>query len=638
MCGIAGICGTVASGMLEDKLKTMLLEMAHRGPDDQGVWICPDAHCGLAHKRLAIIDPVGGHEPLTNEDESIWLTFNGCIYNYLDIARVLRQKGHTFRTACDAEVIIHAYEQWGPQCVERFNGMWAFAIWDAKRKTLFCSRDRIGIKPFYYVWDGQTFSFASEIKALLAIGAVKPEADPEGLRHYLTFQFTLAQTSLFKGVQKLLPGHNLIFTPGSKPETTCYWDVSFEIDTEHNESYFIDRLNRLLEDAVRLRLRSDMPLGAHLSGGLDSTAVVCLTRLMLDDAEIKTFTGAFREGAGYDETPYARLASEAARTEHHQIYIGPELFAESMPKIIWHMDEPAGGPGVFPQYWVSKLASEHVKVALGGQGGDELFLGYARYLVAYLEECLKGAIEETSHRAQYVATLETIVPSLPSLQNYVPMLRSFWEGGLFETPAGRYFRLMNRFVDTQALLQPGVAVDHDKTYAEFQTLFDSHGAAAMINRITCFDLKAHLQALLHIEDRIAMAWGLESRVPLLDHRLIEFICSVPPVIKFKNGQLKWLFRQAIQNLIPWQILDRKDKMGFPVPLTQWLKTDLRDFTMDVLLGKGCRQRGIFNPKAVEKAISTDRPFSRSIWGALNLELWHQTFIDGGAYRPRAGST
>jgi asparagine synthase (glutamine-hydrolysing) len=424
--------------------------------------------------------------------------------------------------------------------------------------------------------------------------------------------------------------------PGESPQVSCYWDLAFEIDSRHDEAHFTDKLGWLLEDAVRLRLRSDVPLGAHLSGGLDSSTVVCLARLLLGDAPIKTFTGAFREGAAFDETRYAKAVAKAADTEYCETYLTAEDFSRSIEKIIWYMDEPAAGPGIFPQYWVSKLASEQVKVVLGGQGGDELFIGYARYLVAYLEECIRGAIENTAHRAHYVATLETLVPSLPTLEHYVPMLRGFWQEGLFAEPARRYFRLMDRFGDSRKLLHPGFRIDPERTFEEFHAIFESHDAAAMINRILRFDLKAHLQSLLHVEDRTSMAWGLESRVPLLDYRLIELVAAVPPVIKFKNGQLKYLFRQVARNLVPEEVLRRKDKMGFPVPLTQWFKGELRGFLEGILLSRRCRDRGLFDPRAVENAVRSEAPFGRSLWGALCLELWHRQFMDASPASDNTG--
>lgn len=630
MCGIAGILGPTLSQAAARHIERMLTAMAHRGPDGQGLWQDPAGGCSLGHMRLAVIDPEGGHQPLANEDKTVWIVFNGCIYNYRDLARELRQRGHRLRTHSDTEVIVHAYEEWGEDCVQRFNGMWAFAIWDARQRVLFCSRDRVGIKPFYYVHDGETFALASEIKALLAAGAVDPQVDEAGLRQYLCFQFCLDQTTLFKGVRKLPPGHNLVWRPGDAPRIKRFWNIEFTVDEEHDEDFFVDRLKWLLESAVRLRLVADVELGAHLSGGLDSSTVVSLARLLLGDAPIKTFTGAFDEGPAFDETSHAKLVSQAAQTEYWEIFLSAPDFAESIAKIIWHMDEPAAGPGVFPQYWLNKLAHEHVKVVLGGQGGDEIFIGYARYLVAYLEECLKGAIQDTADRADYVVTLGTIIPSLPTLEGYIPMLKEFWRKGLFAGATKRYFRLMNRLPASRGLLAEDYQNHSQQTFEEYRAVFEAPGPAAMINRILNFDTQTHLQALLHVEDRTSMAWGIESRVPLLDYRLVELMVAVPPDIKFKNGRLKHLFRRAVRNLVPEPIVQRRDKMGFPVPLSKWLKGPLREYVGDILLSQRCRQRGIFNPRALEETLDQEPEFSRAIWGVLCLELWHRQFIDQGS--------
>jgi len=611
----------------EQRLTGMLEAVAHRGPDGGGIWIDPARKCALGHKRLAIIDPAGGHQPMSNEDGTVWVSFNGCIYNYQDLARTLRERGHHFSTNSDTEVILHAYEEWGPACVKRFNGMWGFAIWDGRQGTLFSSRDRIGVKPLYYVYHDGVLVFASEIKALLASGLIRAEVNPVGLRQYLTFQYCLWDTTFFRGVKKLQPGHNLVLDVGSEPRQSAYWNLEFPTSEQLDESFYVERLGWLLQDSVRLRLRSDVALGAHLSGGLDSSAVVCLARMMLGDLPIKTFTGAFRAGPAFDETRYAKAVSQAAHTDYHETYLTAQDFAASIERIIWFMDEPSAGPGVFPQFWVSKLASEHVKVILGGQGGDEIFIGYARYLVAYLEECLRGAIENTAHRSYYVATLETIVKSLPTLEHYIPMLKHLWKEGLFDVPTKRYFRLMDRFSDSQDFISNQVEIDPRQTYEELASIFENPGAKSAINRILCFDLKTHLQALLHVEDRTSMAWGLESRVPLLDYRLVEFAASVPPVIKFKNGMLKYLFRACVNSLVPPEILNRTDKMGFPVPLSEWVAGELREFVWDIFRSQRCRERGVLDVRAIESSLSSPKPFSRGIWGALCLELWFRLFLD-----------
>jgi asparagine synthase (glutamine-hydrolysing) len=627
MCGIAGIAAHSLPQSAKQDVTRMLDFMRHRGPDGEGVRVDPGGRCILGHRRLAIIDPAHGQQPMSNEDNTVWVVFNGCIYNYQEIARVLRRHGHRFRTNSDTEVIVHAWEQWGPGAVTRFNGMWAFAVFDSRTQTLFCSRDRMGVKPFYYSVRDDRFAFASEIKALLAGGAVAPAVDDVGLRHYLTLQCCMGQTTMFEGVLRLPPGHNLQLLPGQPPRLTRYWQLDFDPDTQRDEPWVLERLESLLEDSVRLRLRADVPLGAHLSGGLDSSSVVCLMRKLLGEAPVKTFTGAFDEGAAFDETRHARAVAQAANVEYLQTDLTHRHFIDSIEKIIWHMDEPAAGPGVFPQFWVSKLASQHVKVVVGGLGGDELFIGYARYLIAYLEECLCGAIHNTAQQAHYVTTLATLVPSLPSLEPYVPMLKGFWQEGLFDPPSHRYFRLMDRFAHSRALLHPDLEVDSTSTRGEFVAMFDGAPAQSMIDRILCSDLQTHLQALLQVEDRTSMAWGLEARLPLLDYRLVELMAATPPVIKFRNGELKYLFRRAVRNLVPAQILDRQDKMGFPVPIARWMRGPMRDFVCDVLLSRGCRQRGVLNTDRIEDQIQNQQSFSRGLWGALCLELWYRTFID-----------
>jgi asparagine synthase (glutamine-hydrolysing) len=610
----------------------MLDAMSHRGPDGEGLHIDAGGRCILGHRRLAIIDPAHSQQPMSNEDETVWVVFNGCIYNYREIAETLRRHGHEFRTGSDTEVIVHAWEEWGPDAVTRFNGMWAFALFDSRTQTLFCSRDRIGVKPFYYSLRGERFAFASEIKALLAGGVVTPAVEEVGLRHYLTLQCGIGETTMFEGVLRLPPGHNLLLRPGEPPRLTRYWQLDFRPDNGRDEPYFLERLESLLQDSVRLRLRADVPLGAHLSGGLDSSSIVCLMRRLLGEAPIKTFTGAFEEGALFDETPHARAVAAAAGVEYLESYFTHQNFIDSIGKIIWHMDEPAAGPGVFPQFCISMLAADHVKVVLGGLGGDELFVGYARYLVAHLEECLRGAIHDTSRQTDHASTLASLAPSLASLEGYVPMLRGFWREGLFDPPSHRYVRLMDRFADSRDLLHPDLRIDSISTRNELVALFDGVAAESMIDRILWIDLQTHLQGLLQLEDRTSMAWGLESRLPLLDYRLAELMAATPTAIKFKNGELKYLFRRAVRGFVPQRILDRKDKMGFPVPIAHWMRGPLRDFVCDVLLSRACRQRGVLNADRIEEQIQHQESFSRGLWGALCLELWYRTFIDTGGIR------
>jgi len=629
MCGIFGITGIFDLNKARDALNLL----AHRGPDDQGEFVTEDGRLYLGHRRLSIIDLSSGRQPIYNEDKSKVIVFNGCIYNYLEIARELRGLGHSFYTNTDTEVIIHSYEQWGERCVERFNGMWAFAIYDARERRLFCSRDRLGVKPFYYFFSGSQFAFASEIKALLMFR--KAEVNYDSLKDYLVFQMSLDENTLFKDIFRLEPGCNLIFDISEKRlKVDRYWDIEFKVREERDEQQIIDRLKWLINDAVRLRLRSDVPIGAHLSGGIDSSTIVGIASFIMNgggasaEFQLKTFTGGFLEGREFNETEYAKIVSERFRTEYNEILLTPSDFEKSIGDIIYYMDEPQAGPGVFPQYFVSRLASQKVKVILGGQGGDEIFLGYARYLVAYLEECLKGAIYDTAENAEYVATLKSIIPNLKLLQNYVPMIKTFFKEGLFASQPERYFRLMNRYADIDNLLSKDVKLSLEDEYKKFESIFMKPETRSYINRIQYFDLKYHLQSLLQVEDRTSMAWGLESRVPFLDYRIVEEVCSTLPIIKFKNGEPKYLLKNAIKNLLPREIIERRDKMGFPVPLNVWAKRELRDFLMDILLSSRVRERGIFDYNAIRGVLASENRFSRGLWGVLSLELFFNRFIDG----------
>lgn len=638
MCGILGMVSLSASATeMEQRVTRALDSLAHRGPDGNGVHVEPGSGVVLGHRRLAIIDPERGKQPMSTADGEITVVFNGAIYNYLELRRELIAKGHSLHSYSDTEVLLYAYREWGEACVERFQGMFAFAIWDRAHNRLFCARDRIGIKPFNYYFDGKTLIFASEVKAILATGLVKAQANAQGLQDYLTFQFCLEGKTLFKGIQTLEPGHCFVAQldqGGIGLHPRKYWDVSYDIDDAHDEAWFVDNLAILIEDAVRMHLRSDVPLGAHLSGGLDSSTVVCLAANLLKGEQIKTFTGAFPEGPQFDETGYAKAVSDFAGTDYKEIYIQGSDLPEVLPRLMYYMDEPLAGPGVIPQYYVSKLAAQHVKVVLGGQGGDELFIGYARYFVAYLEKCLSGAIFETAHQNPYTVTLKSIVPNLPILQTYKPMLQGFWKDGLFDSPDKRYFKLIDRSEGMSHLFTLGVFDAGYSPFESFQKIFNRDELHSMVNRMTYFDLKGSLPALLHVEDRTSMAASIESRVPLLDHRIVEFMARIPPNIKFAGGRMKHLFKESVRHTVPAHIFERKDKMGFPTPLTQWTKGVAKDFVRDTLLSERVRQRGLYNFKAVEKALDSEREFGRVVWGMLCLELWHQIYIDG-AMKPNA---
>jgi len=629
MCGIAGIFNKNKNQIVEEKLlKNITDTLHHRGPDDEGYYF--DKNLGFGHKRLSIIDLESGKQPISNEDKSVWIVFNGEIYNYIELRGELISLGHKFTTHTDTEVIVHLYEEYGAKLLSMLNGMFAFVIWDSKKNKILAARDHFGIKPFYYYHDNETFVFASEIKALLKHFKIKAKSEynSDAIKEYIVMQLCLGDHTLFQNIQKLLPGNYLeLSTTNWKPKTKEYWTLDFTVDTHHTEDYYTDKLLLLLEDSIRLQLRSDVPVGAHLSGGLDSSLVVSLASNLLGKP-LKTFSGGFKDSKDYDETEYAKIVAAASGANYFDVFPSPYDFIDSFSKIVYHMDEPVAGPGVFPQYFVSKLAAQNVKVVLGGQGGDEIFGGYARYLVAYLEQCLKGAIFETQEEGKYVVTIDSIIPNLNLLQNYKPMLQQFFKTGLFEPMDRRYFKLINRAGDSVIYNSDFINKnDIENIFEKYQKLFNEPTTLSYFNKMTHFDMKTLLPGLLQVEDRTSMAFSLESRVPLLDYRIVELIASIPPTLKFKGGKTKHIFKRAIQNVIPKQILERKDKKGFPVPLTEWYKGPLKEFVYDHLLDKKIKERGIYNPDNIKILLDNEAKFGRQIWGLLNLEMWHRTFID-----------
>ena len=481
--------------------------IAHRGPDGSGIWNHPREHVGFAHRRLTIIDLDTGEQPMTDLSGN-WITYNGEVYNYLELRREL---GGKFRTTSDTEVVLRAYEHWGAAALDHFKGMFAFALWDEREQTLFCARDRFGIKPFYYAVVGRVLYFASEIKALLPF-LPGIQTDLDALKDYLSFQFCLGGKTLFQGVRELPPGHYLRVRDGNL-ELRRYWEVFYEPDFELSAETFTARTRELIESSVSLHLRADVPVGAYVSGGFDSSAVAALASR--EEEGLAAFTGAFpRDGEAYDESRYARdLAAERGLTLH-EIPIGEQDFLESIERVVYHLDHPVAGPGSFPQFVVSAHAAQHRKVVLGGQGGDEIFGGYARYLIAYFEQCIKGAIDGTMHAGKFVVTYESIIPNLTALQAYKPLLKEFWQDGLFDDLDRRYFRLVNGANH----LGDEVRWDLLGDYSPFESFRDVfHGSnvskESYFDSMTHFDFKTLLPALLQVEDRVSMAHGLESRVP-----------------------------------------------------------------------------------------------------------------------------
>jgi asparagine synthase (glutamine-hydrolysing) len=626
MCGIGGALslGVDAIPALDATLGAMNRIQRHRGPDGHGSWRDAAGRIGLAHRRLSIIDLNTGDQPMTDEGGNV-VIFNGEIYNYIELRQELGLDH--FRTTSDTEVILHAYRRWGTECVTRFRGMFAFALWDAERQLLFAARDRFGIKPFYSTINNGILYFSSEAKALLPF-VDRVETDLEGFKDYLAFQFCLAGKTLFNGVHELLPGHTLVARSGRSNVTVSrYWEVYYDIDFDHRPSYFAERLRELVDDSVRLHLRADVPLGAYVSGGVDS-GVIALLASRHADGNLVGFTGKYALGPQFDESSYARLIAQRGGFPLHELEITGADFVENIRKVIYHLDCPVAGPGSFSQYMVSGLARQHRKVVLGGQGGDEIFGGYTRYLIAYFEQCIKAAISGTMHNGNFIVTYESIIPQLTALQNYRPLLQEFWRDGLFEDMDRRYFRLINRAPQ----LGGEIAWQALGDYSPFETFSDIfHGSnvrkESYFDLMTHFDFKTLLPALLQVEDRVSMAHGLESRVPLLDHPLIEFAATIPSDIKFKDGMMKHIFKSAVGPLLPEAVVNRTDKMGFPTPVNDWFKGVARDFVHDTLSTTAARSRELVDNRKVLAKLEREPQFGRNVWGLLSLEIWQQEFHD-----------
>jgi len=627
MCGIAGIVSLNREAIrdLGNHLRVMNSIIKHRGPDGDGIWTHSRGDAGFAHKRLSIIDLQTGNQPMTDEAGNT-ITYNGEIYNYVELKQELGD--YKFYTNSDTEVILAAYKKWGLNCVDHLRGMFAFAIWDEGNQRLFCARDRFGIKPFYYNTNGRRFYFASEAKAILPFVEVV-QTNLEALKDYLFFQLCLDGKTLFDGINELPAGHLLTIQNGNV-DVRQYWEVHYDLDFNHTPKYFEEKLRELIEDSVKVHTRSDVPIGAYVSGGVDSSIIAALaSKLQPNGDPFKAFNGKFSISDLYDETQFATSLADMHGMSLQQVDMTSDDFVESISKIIYHLDYPVAGPGSFPQYHVSKLASQERKVVLGGQGGDEIFGGYTRYLIAYFEQCIKGAIDNTLHNGNYVVTYESIIPNLQSLKNYKPLLKEFWRDGLFEDIDKRYFRLINRSPDLKTEINWGVMGDNYSPFDTFSKIFEGKnvGKESYFDKMTHFDFKTLLPALLQVEDRMSMAHGLESRVPFLDHPLVEFAATIPADIKFKDGSLKKLLVNAMGSELPELIKTRKDKMGFPVPLNEWMSNDLRDFVMDIFSSQAAKGRPYFNSNEIIKGLSKEPKFGRKIWGLLSLELWHREFHD-----------
>ncbi len=626
---MCGICGKWSQhGVTMASLERMAAAIRHRGPDDDGFYL--NGNVGLASRRLSIIDIEAGHQPISNEDGSIWIVFNGEIYNYPELREELAQRGHRFTTQSDTEVIVHLYEDAGVDCVKRLRGMFAFAIYDESKRRLFIARDPLGQKPLYYSHRQDSLAFASEIKSLLSDEASAPRLNLRGMHHLLSLRCIPGSDTLFDGIDKLPAGHTLSLDPEGLT-VRKYWDVNYTPKIMGSEEEICRQLGQLLEETVSCHMLSDVPVGAFLSGGIDSSLIVGLMG-RLSSAPIKTFSIGVRD-QGFNELPYARLVAERYGTEHHELIVEPSLIT-SVPEMLWHMEEPVD-PFAFGVYSVAKLASQHVKVVLGGDGGDEIFAGYDRYLGNQVAEMY--CLVPRGLRRRVVEPLVRRLPDNFGYNNRVQKLR--WLMAMSETTDGeRYAQsaafLRFSYADKERLYTDSLwrEVGNLDSSAQLTQFFDADNLDNSVDRMLYTDVKTRLaDHLLMVGDRMTMAQSLECRSPYVDKQVVEFTARIPANLKLNGRRLKHIQREVARDYLPEKLLSR-GKQGFSFPLAHWFAHELRDLTTNLLLNSNLVDEGYFRPQAIktllDEHVNGRVDHNYRLWLLLNLELWHRMFVAG----------
>ncbi|MGH7496481.1 MAG: asparagine synthase (glutamine-hydrolyzing) [bacterium] len=622
MCGICGVYNFKSGKPVErERVQRMAAVMRHRGPDDGGEYVA-DA-LGFGFRRLAIIDLKTGNQPMSDEDENVWLVFNGEIYNYLELGAQLRKKGHRFRTTSDTEVILRAYLEYGLDCVQHFNGMFAIAIWDARQRRLVAFRDRVGVKPFYYALDDDGIVFASEVKSILQFRTAPVETNLDALDCFMTLGYVIGPQTMFKDVQKLEPGHLLVCENGEVRKQQ-YWEIDYSIRNGRDLDAASEELMALLESSIRLRLRSDVPLGVFLSGGIDSSTVVALLH-RLAKGPIKTFSvGYDRGGEKYNELNYARMISQKFGTDHHEIVLHPREFRDFIPKFLWHMDEPVAEAPAISLFHVSKLAREHVTVVLSGEGADELFAGYPIY--KYLLQIDKFAKLPDAVRNGLIARVLR-----SSISDYRVEKFLFMAG---QPPDFRYLgvhQLDPRWKESLWSRDFAHRVNGGGARQQVENHYRKSHDLHVLNRYLHFDTKTWLpDDILVKADKMSMATSIELRVPFLDYRLVEFAAALPPGFKLRGSTSKYILKYSLQNLLPAEILTRP-KRGFPTPISLMFRGELKAYVEDLLFDERTRRRGYFEPAAVRKLLEQHHTgkhyLDKTIWQLILCEEWHRMFVD-----------
>lgn len=629
MCGIVGAIGKELTGD-EAAARNLIARMCgvieHRGPDHEGCYVAGEAALGM--RRLSIIDRATGQQPISNEDGTVWIVFNGEIYNYRELRSELIARGHQFQTNSDTETIVHLYEDEGERCVERLRGMFGFAIWDKRKQSLLLARDRAGKKPLHYAQVGGTLVFGSEIKSLFQHDAVRREVNLEAISDFLSFGYVPDPATAFRDIHKLPPGFTLTFKDG-RVSLRRYWDFDYSNQTaptsQMAESEYVEGLRELIAEAVEVRLESEVPLGAFLSGGIDSSIVVSMMARAMQQP-VKTFSIGFSESS-FDELKYARLTANQFQTDHHEFIVTPDV-CQLVEEIVWHHDEPFADVSSIPTYVVSKMAREHVTVVLSGDGGDEVFGGYERYAIDRRRQGYERA-------PQFVRSLMRAVSGgLP----YGTRGKNFLRNISLE-PGARYVDSMSYFNEDakRALFSESTrrALNGHNSATAFESMFGLPSSAERLDHLIYLDSKTYLPGDILVKvDRMSMAHSIETRAPLLDHKLIEFAQTIPASLKLRYDAegltTKYILKKAATGLIPSEIINRP-KQGFDVPIRRWFNNELRELLDDTLADQRTKQRGIFNERAIAQLLSEHRrgvrDHARHLWGLLTLELWHRAFID-----------
>jgi asparagine synthase (glutamine-hydrolysing) len=611
MCGIAGILSLDGRPVATEDIASMCSTIEHRGPDDSGFFVRDSI--GLGMRRLSIIDLHSGHQPLSNEDGTVWVVFNGEIYNFPSLREDLIDRGHILATRTDTEVIVHLYEEHGADLVDHLRGMFAFALWDVRQKRLLLGRDRLGIKPLYYADFGDRLVFASELKAILQLPGVEREFDWMAVNHIFTNLTTPSSQSIIRRIRKLEPAHVLTAGPNVPARVSRYWDVVFEPNRGATEEKMVDELRGRIDESVRMHMVSDVPVGAFLSGGIDSSSVVA--HMMRHAGQpVKTFAIGFSESA-FNELPYARTIARAFGTDHHELIVEPDV-VDVLDDLIWHLDEPFGDPSAIPTFMVSRMAADHVKVVLSGDGGDELFAGYDKYRVEQRERRLSRLPRFA--RIAFGAIGSRMREGAKGRNFLLHHSLTGWD---------RYFDASAFFRESarRQLLHPDVFTEIEKSIP----IGDAHWLSAA----QYLDLHGYLpDDILTKVDRMSMAHSLEVRVPLLDHKLVEFAATIPPEMNLGGGGGKLLFKKAMRGILPDAVIDRP-KRGFAVPLASWFRGEMEGFARDVLLSRRCKERGILNVSYVEHLLDLHRrgrPLDFQLWTLIAFEMWCRTFVDAQA--------